>query len=180
MMTNEKGQYTKIAEKVGKILVSSDFVTNYGECVELHESVINNVVCDITNVLLKQEEITKVKETYIPIKKENNSIYNVGGYFYHLLFKNVLDENLEENYLIRFYKLCTFLNYDNVLVQGNTKKQSKILESNLENVLNLSERELRNTKKYLVENNLISINANGVITINEKYAIREKEKVIIL
>ena len=174
-MTKEKvGQFTRTSNKVKKMLVNREFVTSDGEVIELDKSVINNMTCDITNVLLEHEERKKVNDTYLYIKKENNSIYNVGGYFYHLLFKNLLDKNFEENYMIRFCKLCTYLNYDNTLVQGKTKRQVKVLEKDLHKVWNLSERELRNTKNYLLINNLIFIDGQGIITVNKKFAIRGK------
>ena len=87
----------------------------------------------------------------------------MGGYFYHLLFKNILDKNFEENYIIRLCKLCSHLNYDNVLIQGATKGQTKILEKDLRVIWNLSEREFINTRNYLIKNNLISINEDGSI-----------------
>lgn len=175
MNTHEKGIYTEIAKGVQSLITQRDFVTSDGECIELDESVINTLTCDITNMLLNQERKNS-SATYFSIKKENSSIHNVGGYFYHLLFKNLLEKDFEENYMVRFMKLCTHLNYDNVLVQGEKNGQTKLLEKDLEKVLNLSERELRNTKKYLIENNLIEIDKNGVIRVNKDYAIRGKVK----
>lgn len=169
-----KGCYTKKADAVERIIQNTDIITSDGEVVELHREMLNNLVCDITNELLIEDK--GINENFIKIKNENNSMLSIGGYFYHLLFKNILNKEFDENYIIRFAKLCTYMNYENIIVEGETKGRIKILEKNLNKVWDLSERELRNTKKYLIDNKLIFIDGQGVITVNKEYAIKGKVK----
>lgn len=171
-MKKEIGKFTKVAKTVETILANREFITSDGECIELHNSIINNITCDMTNLILEKEENEKRNFEYKKIKDSNDSIYNVGGYFYHLLFKNILDKNFEENYIIRFCKLCSHLNYDNILIQGATKGQTKILEKDLKVIWNLSEREFINTRNYLIKNNLIFINEDRSISVNKEFAVR--------
>lgn len=117
----------------------------------------------------------KSKDDYKTIKGTNNFMNNNLGYFFHLFFGNVLKLDLEPQMLIRFLKLCTYMNYDNILVKGNTKGQRKIRENELQGILKLNRSEFYKTKKYLLENNLITIN-DDMIKINNKFAKRGKIK----
>lgn len=116
----------------------------------------------------QQKAIEKLKK----IDSENDAIASIGGYYYHLLFKNVLDEEFEDNYIIRFCRLCTHLNYDNVLVKNIKDGKVKLLEEELAELWKLSRAEADKTKKYLVNNKLIFIDDDGVVLVNKKYAIR--------
>ncbi|WP_196002104.1 hypothetical protein [Clostridium sp. 1001271B_151109_B4] len=169
-----KGCYTKKADAVERIIQNTNIITSDGEVIELHGEVLNNLVCDITNELFTEDK--EINENFIKIKNENNSMLSIGGYFYHLLFKNILNKEFDDNYIIRFAKLCTYMNYENIIVEGETKGRIKILERDLNKVWDLSERELRNTKKYLIANKLIFIDGQGVITVNKEYAIKGKVK----
>lgn len=76
----------------------------------------------------------------------------------------------EKQYLFRFIYLCTYMNYDNILSNGTRL----YLENELEDLLLLSRREYYNTKKFLLDNELIKITKDKHILINDTYCKRGK------
>lgn len=149
---------------------TGELLTGFTQIFEAGKQVAYEEMKD--SAIKQQKSIDKLKR----IDKDNSEIFSVGGYYYHLLFKNVLKEELEENYVIRFCKLCTHLNFNNVLVNNIVDGRKRVLEGDLQEILKLSLNETIRTKKYLVENELVFIDEDGVITINKKYAIRGKVK----
>lgn len=127
--------------------------------------------------LIKSDNVVKVGNgvEYAKIKKANGLINEIGGSYFHMMYGNILNADLKENYAIRFLLLCTHLDYENNLVVGQTKDRKIMKESDLEHILKLSPRETLNTKNYLVKNKLITIK-NGVIKVNKDFAIKGKVK----
>lgn len=76
----------------------------------------------------------------------------------------------EKQYLFRFIYLCTYMNYNNILSNGTRL----YLENELEDLLLLSRREYYNTKKFLLDNELIKITKDKHILINDAYCKRGK------
>ena len=113
---------------------------------------------------------------YMKSKNEIDTLIRDGlGGFYFNIYKNLLEVNLEPQYIFRFVYLCTYLNYDNKLVWGNAKGDGKLAkEKDLMEILGLSQRETIYTKKALIKANLISIEEDKTISINKKYAIKGK------
>lgn len=133
------------------------------------------IVKETGEVLNRDDVIVKYDKNnneFESFKNSNEDIFNLCGNYFHMLFNKILDKNIEENYAIRFLKLCTYMNYDNVLVEGNTNGQRKLRCKDLKRILGLSDRETLNTKKYLLENSLIIINDDGVVSINKEYCIK--------
>lgn len=126
-------------------------------------------------IITKYEFVEDNKPTYKSIKQSNNFMNENLGYYFHLLYGDILRLNLEPQMLVRFLKLCSYLNYENILVTGETKGQKKVTEKDLEVILNLKKRETINTKNYLVSNDLISIE-NDLIKIKDKFIKRGKLK----
>ena len=128
-----------------------------------------------TGEIFNSDEIIVEKELsesqYKSIKGTNDYINDNLGYYFHLIYEDLLKLNLESQMVIRFLKLCCYSDYNNILSKGYTKGKINISENELQNILNLSKSEYFKTKKYLVENNLISIK-NNTITLNEKYSSR--------
>lgn len=77
---------------------------------------------------------------------------------------------MEGQFLFRFIYLATFMNYDNLL--SDSKKLIK--EEQLIDILNLGKTEFYKTKKYLIENNFITIQDNKTILVNDKYCKKGK------
>lgn len=127
--------------------------------------------------LITGDNVVKVGNgvEYAKIKKANGLISEIGGSFFHMMYENILNADLKENYAIRFLLLCTHLDYENNLVVGNTSSRRLMNESDLEMVLKLSKNETIRTKNYLISNNLIRIEDN-IIKVNKDFAIKGKVK----
>lgn len=129
-----------------------------------------------TGEVFREDELVIIdnnnSNNFHSFKNSNEDIFNLCGNYFHMLFNKILDKNIEENYAIRFFKLCTYMNYDNVLVESNTNGQRKLRCKDLKRILGLSDKETLNTKKYLLENDLIMIDNDGVISINKEYCIK--------
>ncbi|MDK0740199.1 hypothetical protein P7A62_00605 [Clostridium perfringens] len=81
------------------------------------------------------------------------------------IIKDFLDLDIPHNYKSRFMYMCTFMDCENNLVVGKTSDRRKIKDSELKDILRLGKTETARTKKYLLENNLISIE-NNFIKVN--------------
>lgn len=117
----------------------------------------------------KQETVKKHVKNFSEIAE---LIRSFGG-FYFSCYKNLLKLKLDKQYMFRFMYLCTLMNYENKVEFGNAKGDNVLaLEKDLQEILKLSERECRNTKKELIKNKLIIINDDKTISINNKYAVK--------
>lgn len=129
-----------------------------------------------TGEVFREDELVIIcnnsSNNFRSFQNSNEDMFKIGGNYFHMVFNKILEKNIEENYAIRFLKLCTYMNYDNVLVEGNTNGQRKLRCKDLKRILGLSDKETRNTKKYLLENDLIMIDNDGVISINNEYCIK--------
>lgn len=127
--------------------------------------------------LITGDNVVKVGNgvEYAKIKKANGLISEIGGSFFHMMYENILNADLKENYAMRFLLLCTHLDYENNLVVGNTSSRRLMNESDLEMILKLSKNETIRTKNYLISNNLIKIEDN-IIKVNKDFAIKGKVK----
>ena len=151
-----------------------------GKVIECYEEFL----VDILNVALSVEEeliLEKYRQQrgytkYMKSKSELDIlIRDELGAFCFNIYKNLLDVNLEPQYMFRFIYLCTYMNYDNKLVLGNQIGDGKLaIESDLMEILGLSRMETFNTKKALIEANLIAIEEDETISINKKYALKGK------
>lgn len=123
------------------------------------------------NQIAEIKEIIKVDNNFKNIRGTNNYINDNLGYYFHLLYSNVLSLNLESQYLVRFLKLCCYIDYNNKLVTGRTRGK-KIKANELENILILSRNETSKTKTYLINQGLIKIDDNKTIEVNTDYVKR--------
>lgn len=125
--------------------------------------------------IIEITELIDSKNKFKSIKNTNDFINDNLGYYFHLLYGDILKLDLEPQMLIRFLKLCSYSNYENILVTGETKSQRKIKEKELEDILKLSRADYFRTKKYLLTNNLISIEKD-FIKIDTRFIQRGKLK----
>lgn len=96
------------------------------------------------------------------------------GNFYFLFYK-LIGFNIEKQYIIRFLYICTYMDYENNLLFGSAKGDNKYMtEKDLKEVLKLSDREIANTKKALIQNELIKLDDNKRLSVNEKYCLKGK------
>lgn len=104
--------------------------------------------------LLRQKDLLKeyMKEQY--------------GAFYFSYYNKLLDK-LKPQYLTRALYLSSFMNYDNVLVEGATRHKI-IYEEDLQRIFRLSRTETFKTKKELMDIGFLIINENKTLYINEE------------
>ena len=121
----------------------------------------------------RNEEIELIKEW----KEKNLSeiailIDEELGSFNFLNYKNTLKMGLEPQYLYRFVILCCYMDYDNSIRYGNSKEGfNYATEKDLEEIWKLSKRETINTKKALIEYDLLRVEGKHLY-INQLYCRR--------
>lgn len=100
--------------------------------------------------------------------KEN--IYNPYGNYFFINIEQILQ--FDYKYRFRFLYLCGYLNYDNQLIFGSSKKGFNYMtEKDFQEVLSLSEREARYTKNYFKNMGCFSV-GNNIITIDKKFVYK--------
>lgn len=149
---------------------------------ETGEILVGQEIVDLATKENRNQTIKK--NNYYLIQKTNNYMIKEFGNFYHMFYGNILNLKIEPQYMVRFLYLCSYVNYDNLLVTGYGKGQIKLKESDLQEILKLSRADYFRTKSILKEHNLILIDEDKNIVINGKYAskgkIDSKEKTINL
>ena len=121
-----------------------------------------------------EETITQKENEKIRKSKEEFKVTvdSECGSFYFTNYKNILEEKFMPNYMFRFLYLCTYSDYEGVLRLGNGR-DNYMIKSDIIHVLKISDKENRNTVKYLEENKLIEI-IDGCIRVNDNMCIRGK------
>lgn len=172
-MAKEKGQFTQVADKVEKLITNRDFVTNYGECIELERSVIDNITCDITNMIL-DKDVKKSASGKYRTQKGKSLLYDLFGNFIFLHYGNILDVEIDTKYLFRFIYLATYTSYkDNKLMKT---ERTPLRERDLKDILKLPNKmELSRTLRALKDKDLIYVN-DEFIYIKNKYVSKGKVK----
>lgn len=143
-------------------------------------TVIDNASGEILNEHFNIDELEDIqrKKDIINKKKSDDEFKifideNLGNFYF--LFYKLIRKGIERQYIVRFLYLCTYMNYENKLLFGNSSCKSKYMrEKDFEEILRLSKREAMRTKQCLLENNFLIINKNKVIQINKKYCIKGK------
>lgn len=175
MIFIKAGEYTKKIIDYKNIMKQNDFITKEGKIVELHDKTYENVAMDFIRLQEQQEEKKKEeqekKDILEKINQQNNFkeyIKTFYGSFYFYFYSRTI-KNIEPQYLTRFLYLCTYINYDNLLVIDKTTRHIPIYEEELQNILRLGKTETYKTKIALIKNDLITIQENGIIKINNKF-----------
>lgn len=140
-------------------------------------TVIDNDSGEILNEQFNIDELEDIqrKKDIINKKKSDDEFKifideNLGNFYF--LFYKLIKKGIERQYIVRFVYLCTYMNYENKLLFGNSSHKSEYMrEKDLKEVLKLSETETFYTKKVLLKNELIFIE-NDIIKINKKYCLK--------
>ena len=109
----------------------------------------------------------------------------LGGSFYILQYRNTVNailekyEKINSAFAFRFIYLCSYMNYDNILIFDSFKrsKSKYIDESDLREIMNLSRKQLIEFKKICFEDNLLEkIEVEGIpaIKVNKMVACKGK------
>ena len=75
---------------------------------------------------------------------------------------------LKPQYLTRALYLCSYMNYDNLLIEGKTHHKP-IYESDLIRIWNISRAEMFNTKKELIDLGILIVNENKTLSISDDF-----------
>ena len=133
-----------------------------------------NGMSDISTTILEKGKTKRKKQ------KSKNEIYENLGSFYFCHYKELLKKGIEKQYLGRFIYLCTFLDFDDNYIHYGNSGKDLATEKDLKEILNLKDTIFKETKKALIEYELITINEDKTITINKKYCkkgeIKSKKK----
>ena len=168
----------KQKEIIENVLKESNIVTNDGELIELHDDIINQISSKIIKTTAEKtvEENEAVKKG-IQIRKDisefEQMIKEYFGNFYFNFYNNI-PKDLDDQFKFRFIFLCTYLKYDDdrLMIKQENGLYRLIKENELMELLKLSERETRTTKRKLIDNNLIYIDEeNNSIHINDKISL---------
>ncbi|MDK0795935.1 hypothetical protein [Clostridium perfringens] len=159
---------------------------------EIQDILNDDLIVFKTGEIIKGSYIKTALKTEISIKKGNKLrglIYKktkensfkkasslLGGKFYSLHYTNIINlplnqPNLNTAFTFRLIYLCSYLNYDNILVTDNLKrsKTKYINEKDLGDILKLSKKQIQDFKKICFANNIlekISIYGVSAIKVN--------------
>lgn len=153
-----------------------------GEVVS-YEEIIGQAKAEIMKESAEAEE-RKQKGNEVRKSKEEFSIFideNLGNFYFSkynkTLEKFVVNDKFESAYAFRFLYLCTFIDYENRLKFGckfRGTNRAYMIEKDLQEVLNLSERETRNTKNFLFEIGVLKKDSEGVLSVDKNYSKKGK------
>lgn len=138
---------------------------------------------DIKAGLMKesaQAEARKQQGNTIRKSKDEFAVFideKFGSFFFNkykkTLDKFIVDGKYESAMAFRFLYLCTYMDYDNKLRFGcnfRGKERAFMVEKDLQEVLGLSERETRNTKKFLLGLGVLKMDSEGVLFVDKMYS----------
>lgn len=109
-------------------------------------------------------------------KKGFEKLISEFGEFYFLRYRNLLNENIEKQIATRSIYLCTFANYDGILVYGNAKGENKFVRrKDLPEILGLKKTELANTMNKMFKTyELFFEKEDERIEMNREYFLKGK------
>lgn len=135
---------------------------------------IANTICDYLTYEEQIEENKTINEEKERIKELLNNqsmlkrcIKERYGSFYFSYYNKMLNI-LKPQYLTRALYLCSYMNYDNLLVGGKTHHKP-IKESDLARIWNIGKTEMFETKKELISLGVLIVNENGTLSIGENF-----------
>lgn len=162
-------EYNKYLKEV----IEGNTITKDGEIIELHEEAVQNIIKNITIIEgTKEAERIENNRKQFNIKKEmtefeNTLRYNLGYFYFN--FYNSIPKSIDKQFKFRFIFLCCYLKHDDTrLCQKVDNRYKFIKEGELMDLLKLKRTEYFETKKELINNNLIHIDNDGYIHINNK------------
>lgn len=169
------GEWTEKVKIVKDNLKYYNFVTEDGEVVRLHDKSIEELAMGTVNMSeeLKGNRTDKQLEIAKAIAERTefeNILIEECGSFYFNFYGRLASTIDNPAMLFRFLYLCTYMNYDGYLSDG----RRLIKADGLKELLRLKDREFYETKKYLLSNNLISIDDKIVVSINANYCKKGK------
>lgn len=162
-----------------------------------NDEIINLATGEILNLTGIKEELraevmkelaenSQKKSEGFEIRKSKNeySVFiddNFGSFFFNkynkTLDKFIIDGKYESAMAFRFVYLCSYMDFENKLRFGSKfrgKDRAYMVDKDLKEVLGLSERETRNTKKFLFDLGVLKVDSEGVLFIDKMYSKKGK------
>lgn len=134
--------------------------------------------------ILKEEGAKEVKkQEYLKTKRKKDKLNkfiedNCGSFYFN--FYNRF-KKIDEQYLIRYLYLCTYMDFDSNILSirdDKTNRKRRVIEKDLKNLWNISERETLYTKKELYKHDLMHYNKDtGELIINDHYCKKGKVRI---
>lgn len=118
----------------------------------------------------EEEKLREQKRDYLKLKKSKDDLHKLINKECGSFFFNNYELLLDKEHLFRFAYLCTYMNYDNVIVLGNSK-DNNATKKDLQEILGLKKTPFYTTINYLVEHKLLIIGEHE-IKINDKICVR--------
>lgn len=116
---------------------------------------------------------TSFEKTDDRLERADDLFFNTFGYYYHFFYGEIINMNLEPQMIIRLMRLACCLRLNGTgKVMFTERTPLKCTNEVLGRILKLKEKELKETKAYLIKNNLITINKNKEITISDKFIVK--------
>lgn len=163
------GKWTEEVDKTKHIIKDREFITENGEIIQLHDSILENIAMDIANHKEAEEQKKRdIKQKFIEKEGFEKDLVNQLGNFYFSFYTKL--PKIDKQYLFRFIYLSTYLKYNDTKLayKEDNGRYKLIKEYELQELLKLKKAEYFNTKKALIENNLIHIDKDNNICINKK------------
>lgn len=123
-----------------------------------------------------------VQDHYKDIRKSNNYMGTELGNYFHLMYEELNDMELEDEMIVRFLRLAAnYMHYDNHVMTGLTRrKRVKGTVEELMKILNLSKGATSKTINYLIDKELVYLNEHKEILLNKQFVNRGKlEKALL-
>ena len=170
--------YSKLTfEYCKQFMINNETLKNNGEPYLTYDQWYHTIKEKEYSDYLEKEEWKAHKQLIESVNREQDEfeilLRDTCGKFCFNLYSNLLNLNIENQYLARFVYLCTYMDYDNKIHYGKTNNGLAV-ESDLQEILNLKKDTFGDTKKVFISNKLIIINEDKTITINRKYALKGK------
>lgn len=100
--------------------------------------------------------------------------YNPNGNYTTINIEELNKLNLSDNILTRFLLLCCFVKYNNntLSIKDTNNRYRSLKEDEIREILNIKKREYYNTKRELINNNLIEVNNQNEFMLNKSIVKR--------
>lgn len=154
------------------IILSTGEIIDYAE---VKAQAKNEVIREMAEAETRRQQGNAIRKSKDEFAVFIDEIF--GSFFFNkynkTLDKFMVDGNYESAMAFRFLYLCTYMDYENKLRFGSklrNKDRGYMSEKDLQEVLGLSERETRNTKKFLFELGILKMDSEGVLFVDKMYS----------
>lgn len=128
----------------------------------------------IKNTYPEEQKKQDNKKKYLELMKSKDNFNKTLQMNYGTFFFNYYHNIIDKEHLFRFMFLCTYMDYDNIIVYGKAKGiHKRANKKDLQEILGLSNKQFYTTINYLTDNELLAIKEDKIV-INDKICSRGK------